>query len=408
MCIRDRASGLRRDHEDLFEAIKRRDILMHHPYEDFAPVVDFIRSASEDPNVLAIKQTLYRTSGDSPLVQALMHAAESGKHVTAMVELKARFDEKANVDWARQMERSGVHVVHGFLDLKTHSKVALVARNEGGKVVRYVHLSTGNYNPQTARFYTDLGLFTCDSAFADDVSALFNMLTGYSQGHKWRKLTIAPEFLHSRTIELIEEQTARAEKGKSARIIAKLNSLVDHRLIETLYRASQAGVSIDLIVRGICCLRPGLPGVSDNIRVVSIVDRLLEHSRIFAFGEGDSAKVFLSSADWMPRNFYRRVEVMFPIESQPLKKRILREILPAYLQDNMRARLLQSDGSYVMKEPASGEPPFRCQYELMNMPLHTETQLRQVPLLPPAEFPQTESANGSKSAGKSKKKTKAK
>ena len=375
------APGLRRERQDIFEAIKRRDILMHHPYEDFSPVVDFIRSAAEDPNVLAIKQTLYRTSGDSPIVQALIQAAEAGKHVTAMVELKARFDEKANVDWARQMERSGVHVVHGFLDLKTHSKVALVARNEGGKVVRYVHLSTGNYNPQTARFYTDIGLFTCDPNFAVDVSALFNMLTGYSQGHRWRKLTIAPEFLHSKTIDLIEEQTSRAERGKPARIIVKLNSLVDKRIIEALYRASQAGVPVDLIVRGICCLRPGIPGVSDNIRVISIVDRLLEHSRILAFGEGDGAKVFLSSADWMPRNFYRRVEVMFPIESQPLKKRILREILPAYLKDNMRARLLQSDGSYVMKQPAEGESPYRCQYDLLNLPMHTETQLRQVPIL---------------------------
>ena len=375
------ASGLRRDHESVFDAIKRRDILLHHPFEDFSPVVEFIQKAAEDPDVLAIKQTLYRTSGDSPIVQALMKAAEAGKQVTAMVELMARFDEKANVDWARQMERSGVHVVHGFLDLKTHSKVALVARREGTSVRRYVHLSTGNYNPATANLYTDLGLFTCDEDIATDASALFNMLTGYSQGHAWRKLTIAPEHLHARTIELIDEQTGRAERGKPARIIAKLNSLVDHRVIEALYRASQAGVPIDLIIRGICCLRPGISGVSENIRVISIVDRFLEHSRILAFGDGDNAKVFLSSADWMPRNFYRRVEVMFPIEAQPLKKRILREILPAYLKDNTRARVLQSDSSYRMKEPAPGESPYRCQHALLHLPMFPGMNLTPTPVV---------------------------
>lgn len=369
------APGLRREYESVFDAIKRRDILMHHPFEDFAPVVDFIQKSAEDPDVLAIKQTLYRTSGDSPIVQALISAAEAGKHVTAMVELKARFDEKANVDWARQMERSGVHVVHGFLDLKTHSKVALVARKEGDSVRRYVHLSTGNYNPQTAKFYTDIGLFTADEDIANDVSALFNLLTGYSQGHEWRKLTVAPDHLHNRTIELIAEQASRARKGKDSRIIVKLNSLVDHRVIEALYDASKAGVPIDLIVRGICSLRPGIPGVSENIRVISIVDRLLEHSRILVFGAGDSAQVFLSSADWMPRNFYRRVEVMFPIESPPLKKRILREILPAYLNDNVRARALKSDGTYEIKNPSPGEPPFRCQHELMDLPAFPEARV---------------------------------
>ena len=362
------ASGLRRDHEDIFDAIKRRDILMHHPFEDFSPVVKFIQKSADDPNVLAIKQTLYRTSGDSPIVQALMQAAEAGKHVTAMVELKARFDEKANVDWARQMERSGVHVVHGFLDLKTHCKVAMVARKEGAQVRRYVHLSTGNYNPQTARIYTDLGLFTCDEDIAADVSALFNLITGYSQGHKWRKLTVAPDHLHDTTIKLIEDQAARAAKGKDSRIIAKLNSLVDPRVIEALYSASRAGVPIDLIIRGICSLRPGIPGISENIRVTSVVDRLLEHSRILVFGAGDSAKVFLSSADWMPRNFYRRVEVMFPIESPPIKRRILRDILPVYLKDNVRARILNSDGTYTPRKPEDGESPFRSQHELLDLP----------------------------------------
>lgn len=361
-------AGLRRHGEDVFDAIRRRDILLHHPFDDFSPVVDFIQRAAEDRDVLAIKQTLYRTSGDSPIVRALMQAAENGKHVTAMVEVKARFDEAANVDWARRMESAGVHVVYGFMDLKTHTKVAMVARREGEKIRQYVHLSTGNYNPTTAGIYTDLGLFTCDDDICGDVSALFNMLTGYSQGHKWRKLVVAPEFLHADTLDLINQQTARAEKGKPARIVAKLNSLVDHRVIEALYRASQAGVPIDLIVRGICCLRPGIPGISDNITVISIVDRFLEHSRIFVFGDGDNPQVFLSSADWMPRNFYRRVEVMFPIESQPLKKRILREILPAYLRDNVRSRILQSDGSYVRREPQKGETPYRCQQELLRIP----------------------------------------
>ena len=359
------ARGLRRRGEDLLAAIARRDILLHHPYDSFSPVVDFIRSAADDPNVLAIKQTVYRTSGDSPVVTALIDAAENGKHVTAIVELKARFDEEANVSWARQMERSGVHVVYGFMDLKTHCKVSLVVRREGERARRYVHLATGNYNPATAMVYTDLGMFTADEDIATDVSALFNLLTGYSQGHKWCKLVVAPQDLQRGTIELIDEQASRAQKGRPSWIFAKLNSLVDPRVIEALYRASQAGVGIDLIVRGICCLRPGIAGVSENIRVRSIVDRFLEHSRIFVFGPTDSAKVYLSSADWMPRNFYRRVEVMFPVESAPLRKRILNEIVPAYLADNVKARELRSDGSYEHVQPQAGETDYRCQHELL-------------------------------------------
>ncbi|HVW37872.1 MAG TPA: polyphosphate kinase 1, partial [Pirellulales bacterium] len=320
--------------EDLFASIRRGDILLHHPFDSFEPVVDFVSRAAKDPNVLAIKQTLYRTSGDSPVTRALMQAAENGKHVTALVELKARFDEEANVSWARQLERSGVHVVFGFLDLKTHCKLSLVVRQESGVVRRYVHLSTGNYNPTTALVYTDLGLFTADEDMAADASALFNLLTGYSQGHRWRKLVVAPADLHRRTIELIEEQTQRAREGRPSRIFAKLNSLVDYRVIEALYRASQAGVPIDLVVRGICCLRPGMPGISENIRVRSIVDRFLEHSRVFVFSPDEEAQVYLASADWMPRNFYRRVEVMFPIEAPELKQRVLSEIVPAYLRDN--------------------------------------------------------------------------
>jgi polyphosphate kinase len=351
--------------DDLFAEIADHDVLLHHPFDSFDPIVDFIQAAAEDPNVLAIKQTLYRTSGDSPIVKSLMVAAENGKHVTALVELKARFDEAQNISWSRQMERAGVHVVYGFMDLKTHCKLAMVVRQEGSKVRRYVHLGTGNYNPSTARLYTDLGLFTSNKQFGDDCSALFNFLTGYSQGHEWKKLVVAPQDLHRRTIELIQEQTRRARAGKSAHIFAKLNSLVDRETIEALYEASQAGVPIDLVVRGICCLRPGLAGVSENIRVRSIVDRFLEHSRLLVFGEGHKQQVFLSSADWMPRNFERRVEVMFPIEAPELRQRIRDEILPAYLQDNSKARLLMPDGTYVRATAWHDEPEFRAQRDLL-------------------------------------------
>ena len=350
---------------DIFSAIKRQDILLHHPYESFDPVVDFVTSAAHDPRVLAIKQTLYRTSGDSPISRALMAAAESGKHVTALVELKARFDEANNVNWARQLERAGVHVVFGFLDLKTHCKVSLVIRNEGTSLRRYVHLGTGNYNPTTAKLYTDLGLFTADEDIAEDASALFNLLTGYSQGHAWRKLVVAPNDLHQRTLELIEEQAALAQAGRPSRIVAKLNSLVDHRVIEALYAASQSGVPIEILARGICCLRPGVPGLSETIRVTSIVDRFLEHSRIFVFGVGDDAKVFLSSGDWMPRNFFRRVEVMFPILSADLRERVLEEIIPTYLSDTARARRLDAKGVYHLPRPRNGDEPLRSQIEFL-------------------------------------------
>jgi polyphosphate kinase len=359
--------GIRRRGDDLFATIGRRDILLHHPYDTFDTVVDFVSRAASDPKVLAIKQTLYRTSGDSPITRALIAAAENGKHVTALVELKARFDEANNVSWARQLERAGVHVVFGFLDLKTHCKLSLVVRQEGNNLRRYVHLGTGNYNPTTALTYTDLGLFTADEDLVADASALFNLLTGYSQGHQWRKLVVAPTDLQRRTLELIEEQTVRARQGEPSRIFAKLNAVVDHRVIEALYRASQAGVPIDIVDRGVCCLRPGLPGVSENIRVRSIVDRFLEHSRIYVFGPDSDAKVFLSSADWMPRNFYRRVEVMFPIEAPELKDRLLHEIVPAYLLDSVKARLLQPDGAYLRIQSAPGEAPYRCQERLLSL-----------------------------------------
>ncbi len=360
--------GLRsRRGEDLFSAIAQHDVLLHHPYDSFDPVVEFVSAAAKDPKVLAIKQTLYRITADSPITRALMQAAENGKHVTALVELKARFDEERNVGWARQMERSGVHVVFGFLDLKTHCKVSLVVRQEGSSLRRYVHLGTGNYNQITALQYTDLGMFTADEDFGDDASALFNLLTGYSQGHPWRKLVVAPEHLHTRTIDLIEEQAQRAREGRPSRIFAKLNALVDYRVIEALYRASQAGVPIELLVRGVCCLRPGMPGISENIRVTSIVDRFLEHSRVYVFSPDDEAKVFLSSADWMPRNFHRRVEVMFPVEAPELRQRILKEIIPTYLSDNTRSRILLPDGRYQRLHPAEDEEPHRSQEEFIEL-----------------------------------------
>jgi polyphosphate kinase len=357
--------GIRRRSDDLFSIIAKRDILLHHPYDAFDSVVDFISRAANDPRVLAIKQTLYRTSGDSPVTRALIQAAENGKHVTALVELKARFDEANNVSWARQLERAGVHVVFGFLDLKTHCKLSLVVRQEGNTLRRYVHIGTGNYNPTTALIYTDFGLFTANEDFAADASALFNLLTGYSQGHQWRKLVAAPTDLQQRTLQLIDEQTQRAREGRPSRIFAKTNALVDHRVIEALYRASQAGVPIDIVDRGICCLRPGLPGISENIRVRSIVDRFLEHSRVYVFGPDDDCQIYLSSADWMPRNFYRRVEVMFPIEAPDLRERILHEVLPAHLMDNVKARILQPDGTYVRLHPPEGGVAYRCQERLL-------------------------------------------
>jgi polyphosphate kinase len=357
--------GLERRSPDIFAAIAQRDVLLHHPYDSFDPVVEFVTTAANDPRVLAIKQTLYRTSGDSPIPRALIAAAESGKHVTALVELKARFDEANNVSWARQLERAGVHVVFGFLDLKTHCKVSLVVRQEGQRLRRYVHLGTGNYNPATALQYTDLGLFTADEAVAEDASALFNLLTGYSQGHDWKRLIVAPQHLHRRTIELIEDQARRAEAGLPSRIFAKLNSLVDHRVIEALYRASQAGVPIDVVARGICCLRPGVPGLSESIRVRSVVDRFLEHSRIYVFGPDEEASVFISSADWMPRNFFRRVEVMVPVLAPDLAQRILREIVPVYLADNTRARMLRADGSFQPVGRGPDESARRSQLEFL-------------------------------------------
>jgi polyphosphate kinase len=343
---------------EIFKTLAERDILLHHPYEAFDHVVDFVTEAADDPDVLAIKQTLYRTSADSPVISALIHAAENGKQVTAVVEIKARFDEGRNIAWARVLEESGVHVVYGPVGFKTHCKVALVVRREKGVIRRYVHLSTGNYNPATARLYGDISYLTAREDFADDAGALFNLITGYSAPPSWKRFAVAPLGLKERVLELIARESGLGGKGH---IIAKMNSLVDPDVIRALYRASQAGVRIDLLVRGICCLQPGIPGQSDNIRVISTVDRFLEHARIFYFEAGGKHEVYLSSADWMPRNFVRRIEVMFPIDDETLRARILKEILGTQLADNVRARLLLSDGSYQRVVPDKDVPRVRSQ-----------------------------------------------
>lgn len=371
---------------NMWAAIRTRDVLVHHPYESFKPVVDFIENAASDDRVLAIKQTLYRTSSDSPIVRALQHAADNGKQVTALIELKARLDEERNILWAKELEKAGVHVVYGFIGLKTHCKVALVVRrDEDGVIRRYVHLGTGNYNPQTARIYTDLGLFTANVEFADDVTLLFNYLTGYAELPQWRKLVVAPSRLLPFMLEKIERETAIQRAGGTGRIIAKVNGLLEPRIVQALYAASQAGVSIDLICRGVCALRPGIAGVSENIRVVSIVDRFLEHSRIFYFANSGHPEVYVGSADWMDRNLLRRVEVVFPVEQPELKARLIDEILAISLRDNVKARQLNPDGSYLRVQPAEGEPAVRSQQRFLDLAADSEQRLQTTP-------PATESA----------------
>ncbi|WP_100406782.1 RNA degradosome polyphosphate kinase [Bacillus solitudinis] len=362
------------DEENIFEAILKRDLLFHHPYESFQPVVDFISQAADDPNVLAIKQTLYRVSGDSPIIDSLGRAAEKGKQVTVLVELKARFDEENNIQWAKKLEKSGVHVIYGITSLKTHSKITLIVRHERDQIQRFVHLGTGNYNDSTAKLYTDMGLLTADELFGIDATNFFNHLSGYSEEPKRHHLSTAPFEIRARFLDLIEEEIESHKKHGNGYIIAKMNSLTDKPIILKLYEASQAGVKIDLIVRGICCLRPGIRGVSENIIVRSIVDRFLEHSRIFYFYDGGKEKLFFSSADWMTRNMEKRIEILFPIFDETIKKRI-RHILDISLKDNMKAREQSSDGTYHYVERPPFEQPIQSQlqfYEMVSRHLNHE------------------------------------
>ena len=349
-----------------FETIRQRDVLLHLPYDSFDPVQRFLEDAATDPDVLAIKMTLYRTGSDSPIVAALAQAAENGKQVAVLVELQARFDEEKNIQWARSLERAGVHVAYGVEGLKTHAKIALVVRREGSSMRRYVHIGTGNYNRLTSRIYTDLGLFTARPEFGHDASQLFNFLTGFSKRTRYKRLTPAPFSLHEKILALIDREAAKAREGKPSSIVAKMNSLVDAGAIRALYRASQAGVPITLAVRGICCLRPGVPGVSDTISVSSVVGRFLEHSRAFSFGVGEEEEIYIASADWMPRNFFRRVELMVPILDDKAKEKIRQEVFEPLKKDNSRARDLGSDGTYVRRAPAAGEAPSDAQQSLID------------------------------------------
>ncbi len=339
---------------DIFTAIRNQDILLHHPYDSFSPVTEFLQAAARDPDVLAIKQTLYRVGRNSPVVQALLDAARRGKQVAVLVELKARFDEESNIEWAKALESEGVHVVYGLLGLKTHSKTALVVRKEGDTIRRYIHLATGNYNPTTAQTYTDLGLFTCDEDMGADATDLFNYLTGYSAKKDYRKFLVAPINLRSGIESLIRREIERQQQGEQAHLIFKVNSLIDKPIIRLLYKASQAGVRVDLIVRGMCCLRPGVPGLSENIRVISIVGRFLEHSRIYYFCNGGNEQIYLGSADLMPRNLDRRVEILFPVEDPNLIRQLRDQVLAVYLADNVKAREMQADGTYVRVKPQEG------------------------------------------------------
>lgn len=351
-----------RDPSQIFDTLRTQDVLLHHPYDAFTPVVDLVEGAARDPKVVAIKQTFYRTSGDSPLVRALMTASQNGKQVTALVELKARFDEANNIQWAKQLEEAGVHVVYGLVGHKTHCKMCLIVRREGRRMVHYAHLGTGNYNPRTARYYTDLSFFTARPAITRDVAQLFNTLTGFGRSPRFRQLLVAPFDLHRRVVALIHRETRNAVAGRPARIVAKMNSLVDKETIDALYAASQAGVQIDLIIRGTCCLVPGLPGLSENIRVRSIVGRFLEHARVFYFeNDGHPPVILAGSSDWMPRNFFRRVEVLFPIEDPVLRRWIAEEMLPTELRDTANTRILLSTGQYVAAPKPVASKSFSAQ-----------------------------------------------
>jgi polyphosphate kinase len=350
--------------EDMFALISQQDILLHHPFESFQPVIDFLQKAAHDPDVLAMKCCLYRVGRNSPVVQALLEAIEEEKQVAVLVELKARFDEESNIEWARALEREGVHVVYGLIGLKIHCKVAMVVRREGDRIARYVHLSTGNYNAVTAHLYTDLGMFTASEEVADDVTHLFNYLTGYSAKADYRRLLVSPVNLRARLEAMIEREILHQKRGREGHLIFKTNALVDPEIIRLLYRASQAGVRVQLLVRGICSLRPGLAGVSDNIQVTSVVGRFLEHSRVYYFRNGGDEEVYLGSADLMPRNLDHRVEVLFPLADPKLVSRVRDEVLSVYLSDTVKARRMSADGAYVRRKPAYGRAALNCQESL--------------------------------------------
>lgn len=369
---------------DIFEEIRKGDILLHHPYQTFTPVVDFIRQAAKDPEVLAIKQTLYRVSGNSPIIAALAQAAENGKQVTVLVELKARFDEENNIVWARMLEKAGCHVIYGLVGLKTHSKITLVVRREEDGIRRYVHLGTGNYNDATAKQYTDIGMLTCSESIGEDATAVFNMLSGYSEPLFWNKLALAPLWLKDKFLYLIGREKKYAQEGRPARIIAKMNSLCDRDIIAALYEASAAGVKIDLIIRGICCLKVGIPGVSENITVRSIVGNFLEHSRIFYFENGEHYEIYCGSADWMPRNLERRVEILFPVDRPKLKEELL-HILQNQLNDTVKASVLQSDGTYV-KVDRRGRKLFHSQEEFCKEAVEKARELKEASALDTRTF----------------------
>ncbi len=368
--------ALRHELEDgnIFAAMRRENILIHHPYDSFDPVVDFLQLAARDPNVLAIKQSLYRVGSNSPVVKALLKARENGKQVAVLVELKARFDEESNISWARMLEKEGVHVVYGLLGLKTHSKVALIVRQEGEHIKRYIHLATGNYNAITAQLYEDIGMFTCDEDIGADATDLFNYLTGYSSKNNYRKLVVAPINMRQEMETLIEREIEHQRQNGDGRLIFKMNSLVDSRMIRCLYRASQAGVKIDLLVRGICCLRPEIAGVSENIRVTSIVGRFLEHSRIYYFNNGGDEQIYLGSADLMPRNINRRVEVLFPVEDPQMIHYLRHDVLDTYLKANQKVRRMKADGTYYQITPEDGEEPLDAQSWMINWHLNAYRQ----------------------------------
>jgi len=351
--------------EDIFSIIKQKDVLLHHPYHSFTPVIEFIKQAARDPEVLAIKQTLYRVGSDSPIIRALIEAVERGKQVAVLVELKARFDEENNIFWARELEKAGAHVVYGLVGLKTHAKMTLVVRKEFDGVKRYVHLATGNYNATTAKLYTDLGLFTCDEDICSDVSDVFNYLTGYSKQKEYKKLFVSPVTMREKILEKVFREIENVKAGKEGKIIWKMNSLVDPQTISALYEASNAGVKIELIVRGICCLIPGVEGLSENIKVRSIVGRFLEHSRVFYFYNDDHEEMYMGSADMMQRNLDGRVETLFPIEDEKIRTEVMKSLIKAALKDNQKARILLPDMSYQLVVPLNGEKPVNSQEWLM-------------------------------------------